>query len=184
MTVPLRHRHPENIWVSQTVFMNKKRGIILLYWGVSMNNVQILEKTGDFFGSQSFFFPHCSDLVITLRFWSAGGLGTFLCRIWGNFLHQEMSPCLRVLQSTVGRFSVFVCWSCVDLLSWLLSSRRSKYYDTKDEVATFFIWHHMALFEEELGSVEKKNQIFFFFLNSNYNKSYTCFANWQNEIMR
>lgn len=79
MTVPLRHRHPENIWVSQTVFMNKKRGIILLYRGVSTNNVQMLGKTGDFFSSQSFFSSlfrsrYQSPLLV------CGGLGTFFIR--------------------------------------------------------------------------------------------------------
>ncbi len=98
-----------------------------------------------------FFFPLTVQISLSV---SAGGLGTFFYWIWGNFVHQKMSSCLRVLQSTVGRFRVFVCWSCAHLLSWLLSSRRSKYYDTKDGVATFFLASHKVDAREEVESVE------------------------------
>ncbi len=86
-----------------------------------MNNVQILEKTGDFFSFSLSLFRSCYRSPLSV----CGGVGNMFYWIWGNFVHQKMSPCLRVLQSTVDR-------SQDNRQRLNLSSRRSKYYDTED----------------------------------------------------
>ncbi len=95
--------------------MNKTRG-------VSMNNVQILEKTGDFFSFSLSLFRSSYRSPLSV---CGGGVGNIFYWIWANFVHQKMSPCLRVLQSTVDR-------SQDNRQRLNLSSRRSKYYHTKD----------------------------------------------------
>ncbi len=95
--------------------MNKTRG-------VSMNNVQILEKTGDFFSFSLSLFRSSYRSPLSV---CGGGWEHVLLDMRQFCPSEDECPCLRVLQSTVDR-------SQDNRQRLNLSSRRSKYYDTKD----------------------------------------------------
>lgn len=61
-----------------------------------MNNVQILEKTGDFFSSQSVFPPLTVQISLSVSaFGLRGGIGNIFYWIRGNFCPSEDESLLK-----------------------------------------------------------------------------------------